>query len=142
MHALGIVVALAIAFSAAVVCTAIAAPRDSKQIGTVLESFLKATSRGDYVSAYEYFSEARKDEISEGRFKTEFSADPAFAGFAGLKQIALSEQGMDLRGLRERTYLGSVIYEDGSTANLAASLVLQGSKWKIDSVEIGRVILD
>lgn len=142
MLALGIVVVLAIAFSAAVVCTAIAASRDSNQIGTVLESFLEATSRGDFVSAYEYFSAVQKDEMSEGRFKAEFGADAAYAGFADLEQIALSEQGMALRGLRERTYLGRVMYEDGSTANLKASLVLQGSKWKIDSIGIGRAILD
>ncbi|MGE0058553.1 MAG: hypothetical protein AB7T32_11275 [Dehalococcoidia bacterium] len=67
MLALGIVVVLAIAFSAAVVCTAIAASRDSNQIGTVLESFLEATSRGDFVSAYEYFSAVQQDEMSEGR---------------------------------------------------------------------------
>lgn len=136
--ALTIAAALVIAFGAAVVCSSVAAPRDSKQLGAVLESFLEATSRGDFGSAYEYFSTGYRRAMSEERFNAEAGADSSYSNFDKLERTGLTKLPTSSQAPQEYSYRGRVTYEDGSTAALTATLVAEANTWKIDAIEFKR----
>lgn len=97
----------------------------------VVDEYLQAATTGDFAKAYTYLSQDLQKEVDLSGFSEFVKTHPEnYEGIdkATTSSVNINNNQADIRG--------KVIYKDGSSAPLEATLVKEGSFWKIRSITV------